>query len=299
MAQKRDIAAEKARKQKIILAVAGVLLVGVAGLQVPKLMKGSSQPAAAPAATAAPVDAATAPTTGATGATGATGTVTPTSSVTKPAAFVAGVALPGTQVAPPEKSQLASFTLFEPGDPFVQQVGDASAGAATEGVNVQQGSDQPATDVPAASSGGSAPDTGSAGSGGGSSPTAPVKPAAIAFATINFDGKPQQLEVKQKFPKNDPMFVLVSLKKKQAKIGVAGGTFDDGATVTLTFGKKLTLANTATGVRYELKLVYTGSQPEVIESFSTAGKAAGTDQQGTTASAGSSSTAAAASGLTP
>ncbi len=293
MAQKRDIAAEKARKQKIILAVAGVLLVGVAGLQVPKLMKGSSQPAAAPVATAAPVDAATAP---ATGATGATGTVTPTSTVTKPAAFVAGVALPGTQVAAPEKSQLASFTLFEPGDPFVQQVGEASAGTATEGLNVQQGSDQPATDVPAASSGGSAPDAGSAGSGGSS--TAPVKAPAIAFATINFDGKPQQLEVKQKFPKNDPMFVLVSLKKKQAKIGVAGGSFDDGATVTLTFGKKLTLANTATGVRYELKLVYTGSQPEAIESFSTAGKAAGADQQGTTASAGSS-TEPAASGLTP
>jgi hypothetical protein len=95
------------------------------------------------------------------------------------------------------------------------------------------------------------------------------------------------------------MFVLVSLKKKQAKIGVAGGTFDDGATVTLTFGKKLTLANTATGVRYELKLVYTGSQPEVIESFSTGGKAAGTDEQGTTASTGSTSTEPAASGLTP
>jgi len=285
MAQKRDIAADKARKQKIVLAVAGVLLVGIAVLQVPKLMKGSSQPDAAPAAAAAPSDAATTP------VAAATGTVTPTSAVTKPAAFVAGVALPGTQVAAAEKSQLASFTLFEPGDPFVQQVNDPPAGAATDGLNVQQGTGQPATDVPAASSGGSA------GSSGAS--TSPVKAPEIAFATINFDGKPQQLEVKQKFPKNDPMFVLVSLKKKQAKIGVAGGSFDDGATVTLAFGKKLTLLNTATGVRYELKLVYTGSQPEVIEGFSTAGKAAGADQQGTTASAGGSSTAPAASGATP
>ena len=74
-----------------------------------------------------------------------------------------------------------------------------------------------------------------------------------------FNGKPQQLQVKQKFPKGEPLFVLVSLKKKQAKIGVAGGSFDDGQTVTLTLGKKLTLVDTATGVRYVLKLVYTGS----------------------------------------
>ncbi len=68
-----------------------------------------------------------------------------------------------------------------------------------------------------------------------------------------FDGKPQQLQVKQKFPKGEPLFVLVSLKKKQAKIAVAGGSFDDGNNVTLTLGKKLTLLDTATGVRYELE----------------------------------------------
>ena len=34
--------------------------------------------------------------------------------------------------------------------------------------------------------------------------------------------------------------------------------FDNGETVTLKLGKKLTLVNTATSVRYELKLVYTG-----------------------------------------
>ena len=39
--------------------------------------------------------------------------------------------------------------------------------------------------------------------------------------------------------------------------------------MTLTLGKKVTLLDTATGVRYELKLVYTGSAPEQIEGFST------------------------------
>jgi hypothetical protein len=86
---------------------------------------------------------------------------------------------------------------------------------------------------------------------------------------IMVDGKPQQLKVKQKFPTKSPLFVLVSLKKKQAKIGVAGGSFDDGQNVTLAFGKKVTLVDTATGVRYELKLVYSGSAPEELEGFST------------------------------
>ena len=59
------------------------------------------------------------------------------------------------------------------------------------------------------------------------------------------------------------------MKKKQVKIGVAGGSFDDSQAVTLKQGKKVTLVNTATGVRYELKLVYTGATPEMIQSFTT------------------------------
>ena len=65
------------------------------------------------------------------------------------------------------------------------------------------------------------------------------------------------------------MFTLRSVGKKQAKISVAGGSFDGGKPLTLKLGKKVTLVNSATGVRYELKLVYTGSQPEVIEGFTT------------------------------
>ena len=90
-----------------------------------------------------------------------------------------------------------------------------------------------------------------------------------------YNDEPQQLQLKQKFPEADPTFVLVSLKKKQAKIGVAGGTFGDGKNLTLVLGQTLTLVNTATGVRYELKLVYTGSAPEQIESFTTGEAAVG------------------------
>ena len=78
------------------------------------------------------------------------------------------------------------------------------------------------------------------------------------------------MQVKGTFPTPEPLFVLRSLTKKQAKISVAGGSFDGGQPVTLKLGKKVTLVNTATGVRYVLKLVYTGAQPEVIEGFTTA-----------------------------
>lgn len=258
MAQKTDIAAEKARKQKIVLAAAGVLLVGLAVIQVPKLMKGNSAPAAAPAAEAAPA-AASAPT--ATPTTAAAVTTTSVTVIGKPAAFVAGVGLPATRVPAAAKSQLASFTLFDGGDPFEQQVSDASASASTVPAPSQPAPDT-APAAPSASQGGGGTAADGAGAGVKAEPP-------IGYATIMFEGKPQQLQPKDTFPKGEPMFRLVALKKKQAKIGVAGGAFSDGSTLTLVLGKKVTLLNTATGVRYELKLVYTGAQPEVIEGFTT------------------------------
>lgn len=277
MAQKRDIAADKARKQKIVLAIAGVALVGLAAFQVPKLMKSDSTPAAAPAAET--TSAAATPATAA-----PTAIVTTTTVVTKPVAFVAGVGLPGPRVAPAAKSQLASFTLFQPSDPFVQQVGD-DTGAPADEAAPQPSAEKPAAETPAA-----VPGDGTAASDGS---TGSATQPAIKFATVMLDGKPQQLEVKDKFPKADPMFVLVSLKKKQAKIGVAGGSFDDGETVTLVLEKRVTLLNTATGVRYELKLVYTGSEPETIEGFSTAAdQQAATPDGASTVSATPTATAA-------
>jgi hypothetical protein len=252
MAQKPDIAAAKAKKQKIILAVAGIALVGLAVMQGPKLLKSDSPPAPAAAETStAPVG------TGTAAPTPVAVVVSPTSGTSKPAAYVAGVGLPGGSKVVVASSQLASFTLFEVKDPFVQQADDTTA-----------------TDTAAASTddSGSATSTTPAATGATGTSTAPPPP--VVYATIMLDGKPQQLQVDGKkvdkeFPKGAPLFVLVSLKKKQAKIGVAGGSFDDGHNVTLKLGKKLTLVDTATGVRYELKLVFTGTAPEQIEGFST------------------------------
>ncbi len=287
MAQKRDIAAEKARKQKIVLAIAGVAMVGLAVIQVPKLMKGESQPAAAPAAesTATPGATTADPSSAAAPAAAVTPSVTTSAFATKPAAFVAGVGLPGTRLAPAAKSQLASFTLFQPSDPFVQQVGEETGDTAESAAPAAQPA--PAAEGPTATQGEST-------SAGGAAPAAQAQQPAVAYATVMFNGNPEQLEVKGKFPANDPLFVLVSLKKKQAKVGVAGGSFEGSETVTLTLGRALTLVNTATGVRHVLKLVYTGTAPEVIEGFST--KA---DQQTDAPADGSTVSAAPTATATP
>jgi hypothetical protein len=56
------------------------------------------------------------------------------------------------------------------------------------------------------------------------------------------------------------VFILVSLTRTAAKIGIAGGSYETGAaTVTLTQGKSVTLMNTADGTRYVLRLISTAA----------------------------------------
>ena len=109
----QDIAAAKAKKQKIILIVGGVLLLAVAALQGPKLMKRRrvGRRSGAGCRRRAP-----------TGAPDAGRSQRPRP--VKGSAVVAGVALPRATAVKVETNQLASFTLFEAKDPFVQKVGD-------------------------------------------------------------------------------------------------------------------------------------------------------------------------------
>jgi hypothetical protein len=90
---------------------------------------------------------------------------------------------------------------------------------------------------------------------------------ALAYATLMVNGKPQQLQLKQLFPKGQPTFVLLAVDKRSIKIGVAGGKFTGGGAVKLEFGKAVTLMNTTTGQRFVMKLVFTGAQPELIAGF--------------------------------
>jgi hypothetical protein len=290
MANKKlaDQAAQKARKQKIIVIVGAVLLVGIAAFQIPKLMHRGGAADATPSSSSSSGSGVGTPVTE-TAPVATAPSATPATKVAagKTGAVVAGVALPvGAATKSAATGQLAAFTLFEDKDPFVQKVADAQTAAqkASDAYYNTHGTLPPAG---AASAGngtgqaaGAAPGTGT-GSGGDAGQA--QQPAPIRFATINLDGKPQQVALKGQFPAAAPLFVLVSLKKNQAKIGVAGGSFDASQTVTLTLGKKVTLVNTATGVRYVLKLVYTGAAPEVLASFTTT-----TGQQGTNGTTGSS-----------
>jgi hypothetical protein len=62
------------------------------------------------------------------------------------------------------------------------------------------------------------------------------------------------------FPATTPMFQLVSLTAKTAKVSVVGGSYATGApTINLTVNKPLTLQNTADGTKYTIVLFPQGT----------------------------------------
>jgi hypothetical protein len=223
MAKKFDAKA-KAKRQKIIAAVLGVLLLGVLAYEVPSLMKTMNKkpPTSAAAAVPAPVTPPTAtPAAGTPAAAAVTGSGTLTDSDPAPQA--------GT-------GQLLSFDRFATKDPFVQQAG-APIAAPT-----------PPPPPPAVATPPPPPP-----------PTSARQPTGRASARISVNGAVQNVSVKAKFPSADPVFVLASLQKTSAKVGIAGGSLSTGtSTVKLLLGKKVTLMNTADGTRYVLLLVSVG-----------------------------------------
>jgi len=274
-------AAAKAKKQKIILIGGLVLLLALGALQGPKLLKKSGGQATPATSTDVGQPVSETPAVGTTPAAS-----TPTVVVAgKKVGTVAGVPLTAGASVTPAANQLVSFTLFESKDPFVP--GEDSS---TELTPEQAASDayynQHGEAPPQGSTGDAAAGQGSTGTGTATTPAGapaqPGPPPKPIYATIDFDGKLQQLTLKDKFPADQPLFVLRSLKKKTAKIAVAGGSFDDSETFTLKLNKKVTLVNTATGVRYVLKLVYTGATPEVIEGFTTTPQTGSTGSTATT-----------------
>jgi len=245
MAKKIDPKA-KAKRQKIIAAVGGVILLGVLAFQVPRTMK-MLHPAEETSSTPAP--AATTP-----------ATPTPISAPSLAGGNATAAAAPGGDgitdpdtVPSPQSGQLLAFGLFRSKDPFVQQLDLNGASGSSGPVPVSSGA-----------TGASGPaKSGSSGGGGSVTPAskptskpAPTPTAAPTTATISINGAPESVQLGGTFPAADPYFKLVSLTKKGAKISIAGGSLENGApTVTLTKNKALTLMNTADGTRYVLRLV--------------------------------------------
>jgi hypothetical protein len=248
MAKKKIDPKAKAKRQKIIAGVGGVILLGVLAFQVPRTMKmlnpptessssSSSAPATTTSSTATPIAA---PSLAGGNATAA------------PAAAPGGDGLTDPDAVPtPASGQLLAFGLFRSKDPFAQQLttgptgsSGSTGGTAPAGPTGAKGTTG-ATGV--APSGGSSND-------GSSAPAA--SRASVSTAVISINGAPESVRVGGQFPAASPVFKLVSLTKTGAKVGIAGGTLQTGdATVTLTKNKPVTLLNTSDGQRYVLRLV--------------------------------------------
>jgi len=223
----------KAKRQKIVAVVGGVILVGLLVWRVPPMIAlMNKKPATSSATPAAVAPAPATPALPATGTPGGSGAL-----VDSDRSPVAG---PG---------QLVSFGRFVSKDPFVQQVGKRCADSA--GVTIT---------CPAARAGAS-----------GSKPTRPIKgpelevqvpvtkpsksSSAQASARISVNGATDGVSAGATFPVSDPVFRLVSASGKTAKIAIDGGTYASGeATITLTRGQPVTLVNTADGTAYRVQL---------------------------------------------
>lgn len=273
MARKTDNKAARARKQKIFLAIGGVVLAALAVIQGPKLLdqlKGSSPAAPKASASSTPTPAATG-TEGAAPTNGAAAPVAPVATVRAPKSAttqLAGIVIVPEQPAKAGDGQLQSFTLFDSKDPFVQKV---TVKLLTPEQVGQLGVKQPATTAkPSGSTGGGATggsSTGGSSAGGsaaGGSTSAPQPVATpLTIAILKVNGVLQTIELGKRFPKGDPAFVLKSLKRGRVGIAVAGGDFAGGGVLTLRLGRQITLVNTATGARYVVKLLYIGDESQV------------------------------------
>jgi hypothetical protein len=237
----------KQKKQKILLAVLGVLFLGLVAFQGPKLMK-QLHPSAAPTPHANPPGT-FANTPGATGATPTLAAPSLSGAETPAATPDATGALASAQGPAVQDGQLASFSRFASKDPFAQQMKIKPTAPASGGGTASTGS-------------GSSAGSSSSGSGSGSA-SAPTPGTAV----ISVNGKLYTVSTGGNFPEASttdpsvtPLFHLISLTAHGAKISIVGGSYSNGApAITLKENKAVTLMNTADGTRYTLVLKPAGT----------------------------------------
>ena len=213
-----DRAKLKAKREKQIAAVLGVVLIALLAIEGPKTLK---QLQAKPAA---PVVAASA--------------VASTTPVAVAAAPTPSAALVSAVQPSVDAGQLRTFTRFASKDPFKAQV-SAAAVAASSGA------------PPAAPKKSTAPQAVKI------PPPPPPTSAVISvngeLGTVLLDTDfPTAGTV---FSRIGAVFHLVALTRTSAKVTINGGSYASGTpALTLTVGKPVTLQNTADGTRYTLLL---------------------------------------------
>ena len=227
----------KVKKQKIILAVGGVLLLALLAFQAPKVMAKmhAKPPPLPPGAVVQPPNGFPA---------GGAPLAAPSlaGSTSDPGAVVAsgGIVDSSALTATPASGQLVSFGRFASKDPFAQQINTHPGGSPS-------GSDSGGTTTPKP-----VPPLGPLGPTPGAPPAAPLP----TTASISVNGVVEIVAVGADFHVAAPIFHLVSLTATSAKIAIVGGSYADGAAaITLKKGKTLTLENTSDGSRYVLRLI--------------------------------------------
>jgi len=240
-----DRAQTKAKKQKRLAIILCGVLALILVYEVPHTMKLMHPAAKAPvvetsaSAPAAPnpVSTTQSPANGPPAASPAPSPSTPAQSIIS---FVQPQADPG---------QLTEFANFASKDPFIQ--------------SVQKTGGSPAASSTTKSSAGSTKKSGT-----GTPPKTPPAPPPSA-AVISVNGELMNVQVGSDFPTagvifsqvGAPLFHLLSLTQKTAKVTIAGGSYANGASaLTLTVGQPVTLQNTADGTRYTLLLEPQGTQ---------------------------------------
>jgi hypothetical protein len=242
MAKKGHDPKAKVKRQKIMVVVGIVLLVAILGLTLPSTLKQLNPPRTDTAPSPVPAAATTA-------AAPAPGTLAPPTlagSAPAPAAtaVVAGTVLTTDAPAAASTTKLVSFSLFVSKDPFRQQVsatGTSPSGSTTSTTGTTPTTPAPPTPPPS------------------TTPAPPSAPPTSAVISVN--GTSGTVAVGKTFPATapQPYFQLVSVTRKAAKIGIAGGSLSNGQdTVTIPVGKTITLMNTADGTKFTIKVVSVG-----------------------------------------
>ena len=241
-----DTLKAKQKKQKIVAAVLGVVFLGIAAFQGPKVWKQLH-----PANTQATPSYDERPAGDTTG--GAANLAAPTLSggQSPTTSDPTGAAAPSSTPTVAD-GQLSSFSRFASKDPFAQQLGEKDGEPTSSSGGSSGGSSSGSSDGGGTSSG----------DGGGASAPTP------GTAVISVNGTLYTVAVGSDFPEASssdpsivPLFHLVSATAHTAKISIVGGSYSNGsATVTLRENKPVTLMNTADGTRYKLILKPLGTE---------------------------------------
>jgi hypothetical protein len=238
--------AKEQRQKKMLIVLAPVFLL-VLVLMVPKTLKRLHASSAAPPAPPATTTSTTTPTP-------TPGLATPFGAALIGATTTVTGGLSGDAPATAAVGQLASLGRFASKDPFAGPI-------------VLPGSTTPTT--PSGPSGNGGNGGGNGGNGSTTPPPTPPTPPVPTptSAVIKVNGIAGEVTVGGDFPQASsvdptlqPIFHLVSLDQRTAKISIVGGTYASGAsTLTISVGKPITLMNKADGSRFTIELMPQGT----------------------------------------